>query len=230
MKYSIEPNGTDRATLVAEQVTVPFTSKRRKTVTIPSCTLVSRYLPSKSLNDNTFEVEAMVAGSKDDEKKLIGPRLVRRLGGIPGALARRELHMPELAKPEGYKLILIFLEKKGYKKDALDRRLVANRRFEAISRRPGQTRCSISLRQKTWPMQMQRKQRQACIAHVIKSGLTDDQINHSTVSCTNPMRKDHEKLWILERFKKLHSDFTTNLGMWTDTVTPERLWADIHDL
>ena len=67
-------------------------------------------LPSESLDDYTFEVEALVAGSKDDEKKLIGSRLVRRLGGVPGALARRELHMPDLAKPEGYKLILLFLE------------------------------------------------------------------------------------------------------------------------
>ena len=29
-------------------------------------------LPSESLDDYTFEVEALVAGSKDDEKKLIG--------------------------------------------------------------------------------------------------------------------------------------------------------------
>ena len=42
-------------------------------------------------------------------------------------------------KPEGYKLILVFLEKQGYKKDALDKRLLANRRYEAIARRPGQT-------------------------------------------------------------------------------------------
>ena len=54
-------------------------------------------LPSEGLDDYTFEVEALVAESKDDEKKPIGPRLVRRLGGIPGALARRDLHMPDLA-------------------------------------------------------------------------------------------------------------------------------------
>ena len=77
-------------------------------------------LPSESLDDYTFEVEALVAGSKDDEKKLFGPRLVRRLGGVPGALARRELHVPDLAKPDGYKLILVFLEKKGRKNDALE--------------------------------------------------------------------------------------------------------------
>ena len=56
-------------------------------------------LPSESLEDYTFEVEALVAGSKDDEKKLIGPQLVRGLGGIPGALARRELHMLDVVKP-----------------------------------------------------------------------------------------------------------------------------------
>ena len=97
-------------------------------------------LPFESLEDCTFEVEALVAGSKDDEKKLIGPRLVRWLGGITGALARN------LAKPDGYKLILLFLEKKGYKKDALDRRLIANRRYEAIAK--------TSLRQRTWQTQM----------------------------------------------------------------------------
>ena len=96
-------------------------------------------LPSESLDEYAFEVEALVAGTKDDEKKLIGPRLVRRLGGVPGALARRELHMPDLEKPDGYKLIQVFLEKKGYKKDALDKRLLANRWYEAIARRPGQT-------------------------------------------------------------------------------------------
>ena len=73
------------------------------------------------------------------KKKLTEPRLVRRLGGVPGALTRRELHMPDLAKPEGYKLILVFLEKKGHRKDALDKRLLANRQYEATSRRPGQT-------------------------------------------------------------------------------------------
>ena len=68
-------------------------------------------LPSESLDDCTFEVEALVAGSKDDEKKLLGPRLVCRLGGVPVALAKRESHMPDLAKPEGYKMILVFLKK-----------------------------------------------------------------------------------------------------------------------
>ena len=57
----------------------------------------------------------------------------------------------------------------------------------------------------------------------IRSGLTDDQIHDSYGSCTIPKWSDHRQLWILARF-------TTNLGMWTDTVTPERLWADIRDL
>ena len=140
-------------------------------------------LPSESLEDYTFEVEALVAGSKDDEKKLIGPRLVRRLGGIPGALARRELHMPDLAKPDGYKLILVFLEKKGYKKDALDRRLLANRRYEAIARRPGQTLQDFFATENMAYADAVKAgvgidpDRRAY--HMfITSGLTDDQINH----------------------------------------------------
>ena len=55
-------------------------------------------LPSENLDDCIFEVEALVAGSKDDEKKLIGPRLVHWFGGVPDALARRELHMPRNLK------------------------------------------------------------------------------------------------------------------------------------
>ena len=141
----MEPNCTDRVTLVAEQVAVRFTSKWRKLMTISICILVSTVCPPR-----------VVAGSKEDEKKLIGPRLVRRLGGIPGALAKRELHVPDLAKPDGYKLILVFLEKKGYKKDALDKRLVANRRYASmrllhdVLDRP----CKTSLQQRTWHMQM----------------------------------------------------------------------------
>ena len=140
-------------------------------------------MPSESLDDYAFEVEALAAGSKDDEKKLIGPRLVRRLGEIPGALARRELHMPDLAKPDGYKLILLFLEKKGYKKDALDRRLLANRRYDAFARRPGQTLQDFFATENMAKADAVKAgvgtdpDRRAY--HMfIKSGLTDDQINH----------------------------------------------------
>ena len=114
--FQIEPNCTDRATLVAELVAVWFTSKMAKVDDDFQLYPCFKGLPCESLEDYSFEVEALVAGSKDDKKKLIGPRLIRRLGGIPGALARRELHMPDLVKPEGYKLILVFLETKGYKK------------------------------------------------------------------------------------------------------------------
>ena len=86
-------------------------------------------------------------------KKLIGPRLVRCLGGVLGALARRELHMPDLAKPEGYKLILVFLEKKGYKKELWTSdflRIAGMRLLHDVLDRP----CKTSLRQRTWHTQM----------------------------------------------------------------------------
>ena len=191
-------------------------------------------LPSESLEDYSFEVEALVAGSKDDEKKLIGPRLIRRLGGIPGALARRELHMPDLAKPEGYKLILVFLEKKGCKKDALDKRLIANRWYETVSRRPGQTLQDFFATENM------------AYADAVKAGVginPDRRITCSsrvvsqmtrsitfTVSCTIPMQKDQEQLWILERFRKLCSGSMTNLGTLIDTETPEHPWAGTQDL
>ena len=98
-------------------------------MTIFSCIPASTVCPLRVSTIALFEFEDLVAGSKDDEKKLIGPRMVRRLGGVPGALAKRELHMPDLARPGGYKLILTFLESKGHKKDALDK-LLANRRYD----------------------------------------------------------------------------------------------------
>ena len=100
-------------------------------------------------------------------KKLIGPRLIRRLGGIPGALARRELHLPDLAKPDGYKLMLVLFEKNDYKKDALDTRLIENRRYEAIARRPDAVKDGVGIDPDKRAYHM-----------FIKSGLTDDQINH----------------------------------------------------
>ena len=106
-------------------------------------------MPSERLDDYIFEVERSVAGSNDDKKKLIEPRLVRQLHGVPGAFAKRELHMPDLAKPEGFKLIETFL----YQKDALHTRLLANRLYEAISRRTAQT-LQDSSRQRIWHMEM----------------------------------------------------------------------------
>ena len=153
-------------------------------MTTSSCIPCFNGLPSESPDDYTFEVEALVAGFKDDKKKLIGPRLVRRLGGVPGALAKKELHMPDLAEPDGYFLILLFLEKKGYKKDALDKRLLANSRYEAIPRRPGQILQDFFATEN-------RAYADAVNAGVgtdpdkrayhmfIKSGLTDDQISHT---------------------------------------------------
>ena len=67
-------------------------------------------LPSESLEDYTFEVEALVAGSKDDEKKADWTLIGSQARGIPGAL------MPDLAKPYGYKLVLVFLEKRDTRK------------------------------------------------------------------------------------------------------------------
>ena len=80
MKYCIEPTCADRATLVAEQVAVRFTSKCQNDDDDFQLYPCFNGLPSESLDDHTLEVEALVAESKDDEKKLIGPRLVRRLG------------------------------------------------------------------------------------------------------------------------------------------------------
>ena len=56
----------------------------------------------------------------------------------------------------------------------------------------------------------------------IRSGFTGDQ-DQSHLRFLVRSRSDRRHLRILARFKKLHSCFTTNLGMWTDTVTLECL-------
>ena len=221
LKY-FEANCTDRATPVAEQVAVRFTSKMPKDDDDFQLYPCFNGLPSERLDDCTFEVEASVAGSKDDEKKLIGPRLVRRWS--PGALAWGELHMPDLAKPEGYKLILVFLEKKGYKKDALDKRLFANRRYEAIARRPGQTlQDFFATENMAYADAVEAgvgidPDRRAY--HMfIKSGLTDDQINHI-----------HGFVYDPDAVGPSASLDPRKIQEATDTVIPRRLWAGIHDL
>ena len=73
----------DRATLVAEQF---VTGSHQE-------------MPN---DDDNFQLYPWFDGLPTDSvDELIGPRQVRRLGGVPGVVARRELHMPDLAKPEG---------------------------------------------------------------------------------------------------------------------------------
>ena len=50
-------------------------SRRRRRIPAVSC------LQSKNLDDHIFDVEAMAADTERDERKLLGPRLVRRLSG-----------------------------------------------------------------------------------------------------------------------------------------------------
>ena len=187
-------------------------------------------------------VERVVAGSheerpKDDDDFQLYPCF----NGLPAWWnpwrfgQARVAHARSRETRKDFKQILTFLEKKGHKKDAFDKRLLANRRYEATSRHPGQTLQDFFA---TGNM---------AYAYAVKAGVRIDpdrrditcsfgvasQMTRSitfTVSCAIPKRSDHRQLWILARFKKLHSGFTTNLGIWTDTVTPERLWADIHDL
>ena len=102
------PNCTDRATLEAEHVE---NVSRQDCQTMRRCfQLYTSFhgLPSENLDDYKCEVEALVTRSKDDEKQLIGTRLVRRLGEVPGALAVEKVYMPDLAKSEKIKLIKVF--------------------------------------------------------------------------------------------------------------------------
>ena len=96
-------------------------------------------LPQESLEEYRYDVETYIHGTKPEDRKVCGPRLLRRLGGIPGALARREIVPSDLTKDDGFKLIFAFLERHGYKKPSLDRKILAQKRYEAIQRRPHQS-------------------------------------------------------------------------------------------
>ena len=69
LMYYIEPNCTDRATLVAEPGCSPVHIKMTKDDDDFQLYPCFNGLPSESLEDYTLEVEPLVAGSKDDEKK-----------------------------------------------------------------------------------------------------------------------------------------------------------------
>ena len=64
----------------------------------------------------------------------------------------------------------------------------------------------------------------------IKSGLTDDQINHIYGFVYESEAEGRGAALVLERFRTLCSGSMTNLGTWIDTETPEHPWAGTQDL
>ena len=141
--------------------------------------------------------------------------------------------MTDIAKPDGYKLILVFFEMKGYKQDALDRRPLANRRNEAVARRLGQILQDFFATEKMVYADAVKAgvgidtDRRA-FHMFIKSGLTDDQMNHihgfvyeseaERPGAVLDPRKNQEvvlrfydKLWDVDR----HRDSRTSMGRYS---------------
>ena len=138
-------------------------------------------LPSESLDEYEWEVQAYVAGTKPEDRGLLGPRLARRLGGIPGALARRTLDFATLSAPEGPARIVSFLRENGYTTDGLDKRLTAIRRYEHLQRGRNETLQAFFLRENMLITDMTKSDcapTEAARAHnmLTKSHLTNDQI------------------------------------------------------
>ena len=96
-------------------------------------------LPHESLEEYEWEVHTWSASHKADDKVLLGPRLARKLGGIPGALARRELKTETLSTPEGVQHVLDFLRRQRYGRESLDKGLLCLRRYEALQRGRGES-------------------------------------------------------------------------------------------
>ena len=63
-------------------------------------------LPHERLEDYERDLKAYVLGTRDLDRPLIGPRLLRRLGGLPGELIRREVTPESVAKEDGFEVII----------------------------------------------------------------------------------------------------------------------------
>ena len=150
-------------------------------------------LAHESLDEYEWEVKAYVAGTKAEDRPLLGPRLARHLGGIPGALARRTLNFEQLALADGPTRIVNFLRKNGYASDGLDKRLTAIRRYETLTRGRNESLQAFFLRENMLITDMVKTfcaPFEASRAHnmLTKSGLTNDQITmvYSHVMATIP--------------------------------------------
>ncbi len=73
-------------------------------------------LPAESLEEHQRDVESYVHSTKTEDRKLCGPSLLRRVGGRLDALAKSEVKPQDLAKDDGFNLMLVLLEKSDYKK------------------------------------------------------------------------------------------------------------------
>ena len=138
-------------------------------------------LAHESLDEYECEVKAYVAGTRAEERPLLGPRLARRLGGIPGALARRTLNFEQLSLADGPARIITFLRENGYASDGLDKRFTTIRRYETLTRGRNETLQAFFLRENMLITDMVKANcapAAASRAHnmLTKSGLTNDQI------------------------------------------------------
>lgn len=122
----------DIPTLVAEQLAIAGTMPYDDDIPFYP---VFNGLAHENLDDYIFDVERLVAGTKLDERQL----LVRRLGGMPGALSRREIKATDIAVGGGNFILTKFLEGKCHRNEVLEGKSLATRRYKTLTRRPGQT-------------------------------------------------------------------------------------------
>ena len=71
-------------------------------------------LPHERLEDYERDLKAYVLGTREADRPLLGPRLLRKLGGLPGELVRRGVQPEAVAVAEGYPKILEYLRANGY--------------------------------------------------------------------------------------------------------------------
>ena len=96
-------------------------------------------LPHERLEDYECDLKAYVLGTRETDRCLIGPRLLRRLGGLPGELVRRSLQPEDVASADGHLPILEFLRENGYQEIRVDRKSQVQAVYDRIVRHPRET-------------------------------------------------------------------------------------------
>ena len=145
-------------------------------------------LPHERLEDYERDLKAYVLGTRDTDRVLIGPRVLRRLGGLPGQLCRRSLDPSDLAVEDGYAKIIAYLRANGYAEIRIDRKTAVQQAYDAVFRSSRETIQSFFTRENIAVADLMREKAdisQDTRTHNMlgRSGLTDDRIALIYATC-----------------------------------------------
>ena len=145
-------------------------------------------LPHERLEDYERDLTAYVLGTKEADRPLIGPRLLRRLGGLPGELCRRHLEAKDLAVAKGPELIIAFLKTHGYTEIRVDRKSAVQQTYDRVIRHPRESVQSYFTRENIAVCDLLKEKADISndtrVHNMLgRSGLTDDRIALIYATC-----------------------------------------------